>query len=79
MGPTFVQDPDNFREDNFFVRSFRKDIETAKLVIFSTSINLGINDEVRNTLKNDFTTEPPEVTESIEKPEDFYYTVYYRK
>ena len=79
MGPTFVQDPDNFRENNFFVRSFRKDLETAKLVIFSTSVNLGINDEVRDTLKNDFTTELPEVTESIEKPEDFYYTVYYRK
>ena len=79
MGPTFVQDPDNFRKENFYTKSFREDLHATKVIVFSSSANLGIYEEVRGYISDEFTTTVPEEAKDIQKPEDFYYTVYYRK
>ena len=79
MGPTFVQDPDNFKEENFFTKSFLEDLNKADLIVFTSSDDLIIKEEITNKLNNDFTLTAPEVVNNIQKPEDFYYTIYFRK
>ena len=79
MGPTFVQDPDNFKEENFFTKSFLEDLNKADLIVFTSSNDLIIKEEITNKLNNDFTLTAPEVVNNIQKPEDFYYTIYFRK
>ena len=78
MGPTFVQDPDNFKEENFFTKSFKEDLNKAEVIVFS-SCDIAIKDEITNKLNSEFTTTPPEIINSIQKPADFYYTIYFKK
>ena len=78
LGPIFAQDPDNFKEDNFFTRSFLEDLHTADVIVFTSCDSLSIKDEISNYLANNFTNTLPTAAEGIEKPSSFYYQLYFR-
>lgn len=79
MGPLFVQDSGYFQtEDTEFFKQFLEQIDKSNIVIFSSYTTPLLKKVVKNILEEDFTTEPPKEND-IEKPSDFYYTVYYRK
>lgn len=84
LGPTFVQDPNNFAdESNFFVKKFRSSLQTANvLVLCSTDLELGvITDETNDYIKEHFTDFPPfQVFQlTMEKPQCFDYIIMYRR
>lgn len=78
MGPFFVQDSCYFQTEDTFFKQFLEQIDKSNIVIFNYYTTPLLNRVVKNILEEDFTTEPPKEND-LEKPSDFYYTVYYRK
>ena len=80
LGPTFVQDADNFKEkDNFFVRNFLEDLHETKIIVFSSYQIPIIEEEVKEYIASNFETNNPEPINDINKPVTFFYTLYFRK
>lgn len=78
LGPTFVQDPDNFKKENWFTKSFRNDLNTTNVVVFNYCDDLSIKDEIYDYLNNNFTASLPMNASSIKKPASFNYRLYFR-
>lgn len=79
MGPAFAQDPDNFQtEDTWFFQQLKKQINNSDIVILNFYSTPALESYVKKILENEFTKEPPKEN-NLERPSDFYYTVYYRK
>lgn len=80
LGPVFFQDPNNFNdESNFFVNSFKKQLEETNIIIYQVN-NCGvIKDYVSSYIKTNFTTIIPnnEISD-LEVPNSFNYLIYYR-
>lgn len=80
LGPTFVQDKDNFKEkDTFFVNSFLEDLHATNIIVFSSYQIPVIEDEVKQYIADNFETNKPEAVNEINKPVTFFYTLYFRK
>lgn len=78
-GPVFVQDKYNFEKEGWFTENLLNQLEEVNIVIYHKNETGVIYDKVENILNTEFTTEPPEGIEELEKPVYFPYTVYYRQ
>ena len=77
-GPVFVQDKENFYEDdNWFAREFLKQLDEVNIIIFKTCYTSSVRRELTNILNNDFTVVAPDKFE--EAPQYFNYIVLYRR
>ena len=76
-GPVFVQDADNFLEDDtWFAKSFLQQLNESNIVIFKEINMPSIEKEVMDILCNDFSDTPP--YDFYDAPLDFNYIIYYR-
>lgn len=77
LGPCFVQDPENFQENNWFVEQFIEQLSKAEIVVVNDLRTPIINEYVEKVLTTEF-SEIPWTICNIEKPDIFQYTVLYR-
>ena len=79
LGPCFAQDPNNFySEDTFFVKEFMEDLHEADVIVLRSYKHGVMQQEIKSYVAANFTKNSPEATASLEPPEGFRYTVYYR-
>lgn len=80
MGPVFFQDPNNFTdEDNFFAESLKRQMEETDLYIWHYNSCGVLSEYVSDYIREKFTIFPPlQEIASLQRPESFHYTVYYR-
>ena len=80
MGPSFVQDPNNFySNDTFFAKAFVEEMEATNLVVVQAWTQGVLINWTKQYLKENFTTTLPAQANGIQKPSSFSYVLYSRK
>ncbi len=78
QGPAFAQDPDNFQtEDTWFFQQLMKQIEKSDIIILGDYSSIAIENRLNEILNTEFDLAPPKEN-SLIKPDDFNYSIYYR-
>ena len=79
IGPSFVQDRNNFSSDStFFSKKLGKQFDSANVVVFAYFNMDKMTPKVISTLNNCFTKKLPYALQKIQRPDSFRYDLHFR-